>query len=176
MEIVNTISIPIDPALKQNAEGIFRALGITPAQAIALFYKQVELHHGLPFQLTLPQPLSSTMLDPSTLNGNPHGNQVSNGVAAHTDEPESSTVIVDEIELYQSPDQDAMLKEEAVFREMQTQLQEQYPDQYVAIHQGEVVDHDTNNVELIRRRKQNYKDKVVLLRHVDSDPDRVITL
>lgn len=48
------ISTRIDPQLKNNAENIFKDLGLTVAQAITLFYKQVELQHGLPFFLKLP--------------------------------------------------------------------------------------------------------------------------
>ena len=43
------ISAKVDLALKRNAERIFKTLGMTPAQAITIFYKQVELQHGLPF-------------------------------------------------------------------------------------------------------------------------------
>jgi len=30
-------------------------LGIMPSQAIVMFYKQVELHRGLPFAVTVPE-------------------------------------------------------------------------------------------------------------------------
>lgn len=48
------ISARIDPDLKQNAETIFKELGLTTAQAITLFYRQVNLQHGLPFEIKLP--------------------------------------------------------------------------------------------------------------------------
>jgi DNA-damage-inducible protein J len=48
------ISARIDPELKNNAETIFRELGLTTAQAITLFYRQVDLQHGLPFEIKLP--------------------------------------------------------------------------------------------------------------------------
>jgi DNA-damage-inducible protein J len=48
------VSTRIDPALKDNAENIFKRLGLTVAQAITLFYKQVELQHGLPFHIKIP--------------------------------------------------------------------------------------------------------------------------
>ena len=48
------ISARIDPELKQNAESIFKELGLTTAQAITLFYRQVDLQHGLPFSIKLP--------------------------------------------------------------------------------------------------------------------------
>lgn len=49
-----TISARIDDELKQNAEGIFRELGLTTSQAITLFYKQVSLNRGLPFPIQIP--------------------------------------------------------------------------------------------------------------------------
>ena len=44
----------ISPALKTSAEGILSSLGMNPSQAIVLFYRQIELHNGLPFNLRLP--------------------------------------------------------------------------------------------------------------------------
>ncbi|MDU2063396.1 MAG: type II toxin-antitoxin system RelB/DinJ family antitoxin [Sporomusaceae bacterium] len=46
----------IDPGLKQSTEGILAKLGLTPTEAIRLFYQQVELHNGLPFEIKLPNP------------------------------------------------------------------------------------------------------------------------
>jgi DNA-damage-inducible protein J len=48
------ISARIDPELKNNAEYVFKELGLTVAQAITLFYKQVELQNGLPFRIKIP--------------------------------------------------------------------------------------------------------------------------
>lgn len=44
----------IEPGLKQSAESIFQSLGLTTTQAITLFFKQVELRKGLPFEVALP--------------------------------------------------------------------------------------------------------------------------
>ena len=49
-----TIRARIDPDLKENAEHVFRRLGLTTTQAITLFYKQVELRNGLPFEVAIP--------------------------------------------------------------------------------------------------------------------------
>jgi len=48
------ITARIDPDLKNNAESVFKKLGLSVAQAITLFYKQVELQRGLPFHLIIP--------------------------------------------------------------------------------------------------------------------------
>ena len=42
------------PQLKEKAERVFCRLGLTPTQAITLFYKQVEIRNGLPFDLVIP--------------------------------------------------------------------------------------------------------------------------
>ena len=44
----------VDPQLKESAERIFTALGISTTEAIRLFMKQVELHKGLPFPVEIP--------------------------------------------------------------------------------------------------------------------------
>ena len=44
----------LEPELKRHAEEIFRHLGISVTQAITLFYKQVELRKGLPFNVVIP--------------------------------------------------------------------------------------------------------------------------
>ena len=44
----------IDPRLKKSAEGIFSQIGISTTEAIRLFLKQVELHKGLPFPVSIP--------------------------------------------------------------------------------------------------------------------------
>jgi DNA-damage-inducible protein J len=40
--------------LKEKAEHIFRKLGLTTTQALTLFYKQVEIRNGLPFEVAIP--------------------------------------------------------------------------------------------------------------------------
>jgi DNA-damage-inducible protein J len=46
----------IDPKLKKSAERVFSTIGISTTEAIRLFLKQVELHNGLPFPVTIPNP------------------------------------------------------------------------------------------------------------------------
>jgi DNA-damage-inducible protein J len=49
-----TITVRLDPELKEEVEEIFARLGLTTSQSIVLFYKQVLLHQGLPFDIRLP--------------------------------------------------------------------------------------------------------------------------
>jgi DNA-damage-inducible protein J len=44
----------IEPELKEHAEEVFKQLGISVTQAITLFYKQVEIRNGLPFNVVIP--------------------------------------------------------------------------------------------------------------------------
>ena len=44
----------IDSDLKENAENVLQQLGITPASAIQMFYSQIVLKKGMPFELKLP--------------------------------------------------------------------------------------------------------------------------
>lgn len=44
----------IEPELKEQAEGILLSLGIPASNAITMFYKQIVLQRGLPFEVKLP--------------------------------------------------------------------------------------------------------------------------
>jgi len=44
----------VEPALKHKAEAVLDKLGMTPTEAITLFYKQVTLYQGLPFPVRVP--------------------------------------------------------------------------------------------------------------------------
>jgi DNA-damage-inducible protein J len=43
-----------EPMLKKKAENIFKNLGLTATDAITLFYKQVILNRGIPFDIKIP--------------------------------------------------------------------------------------------------------------------------
>jgi DNA-damage-inducible protein J len=44
----------VDPKLKKSADRILSKVGISTAEAIRLFLRQVELHRGLPFSVSVP--------------------------------------------------------------------------------------------------------------------------
>ena len=60
----------IEPDLKEQAEGILSALGIPASNAITMFYKQIVLQKGLPFEVKLPasRPVDVSTLSPEQLN------------------------------------------------------------------------------------------------------------
>ena len=67
-----------------------------------------------------------------------------------------------------------MLREVAAFRALHPHLVQQYPGKYVAIYQGQLIDHDSDPVALLKRINQKYPDKVILRRKVEKDPDPVL--
>lgn len=45
----------IEPEVKEQAENILAQLGIPASNAINMFYKQIILQNGLPFEVKLPE-------------------------------------------------------------------------------------------------------------------------
>ena len=60
----------IEPETKKKAEGILRKLGLSPTEAIRLFYTQITLRNGLPFNISIPNEESVQALDDSRKNRN----------------------------------------------------------------------------------------------------------
>lgn len=59
----------IEPDLKEQAETILNALGIPASNAITMFYKQIILHNGLPFEVKIPEhPLDVSRMTQAQLN------------------------------------------------------------------------------------------------------------
>jgi DNA-damage-inducible protein J len=54
MAKTETIRARVEPELKQEAEAVLKALGLNASEAITLFYQQVALRRGLPFEVKLP--------------------------------------------------------------------------------------------------------------------------
>jgi DNA-damage-inducible protein J len=55
----------IEPQTKEKAEEILRGLGLTPTEAIRIFYKQISLRGGLPFSVEIPNRLTASTLEKS---------------------------------------------------------------------------------------------------------------
>jgi DNA-damage-inducible protein J len=49
-----TISTRIKPELKSDVEKVLKRLGLSTNDAIVLFFHQVRLHKGLPFEVKIP--------------------------------------------------------------------------------------------------------------------------
>ena len=46
--------VRIEPEVKEQAEHILSALGISASSAVNMFYKQIILRRGIPFEIALP--------------------------------------------------------------------------------------------------------------------------
>jgi len=54
MSKTEQVNVRIEPEVKKAAEAVFGKLGLTPSQAVKLFYRQAALQQGLPFELRIP--------------------------------------------------------------------------------------------------------------------------
>lgn len=64
-----------------------------------------------------------------------------------------------------------IIAESEAFQTMHTELLQRYGGEYVAIHNGEVVDHDANLCALNRRIRALYGRIAVLLQQVTEQPE-----
>jgi hypothetical protein len=71
------------------------------------------------------------------------------------------------------PDE-AVSDEIAAYHALHPMLWSRYPKQHVAIHSGQLLDHDENKVALRRRINQRYPNQFVLIRQVEREPERVL--
>ena len=55
MQSSNVLHVRMDSRLKESVSKILESLALTEADAVKLFYRQVELHGGLPFDIKLPE-------------------------------------------------------------------------------------------------------------------------
>ena len=55
MAKTETINIRIEPNLKKQAEEILNYLGLTMSEAVNLFFKQVVINDGIPFEIKKPK-------------------------------------------------------------------------------------------------------------------------
>ncbi len=54
MAKISTVRARIEPELKAEVEKLFKELGISTTEAINLFYRQVKLRNGFPFNVVIP--------------------------------------------------------------------------------------------------------------------------
>ena len=55
MAKTETINIRIEPSLKQQAEETLNYLGLTMSEAVNLFFRQVVINDGIPFEIKKPK-------------------------------------------------------------------------------------------------------------------------
>ena len=49
-----TIQARIDPKIKEEAQKVFKKLNISLSEAISIFFTQVSLNKGIPFEIKIP--------------------------------------------------------------------------------------------------------------------------
>jgi DNA-damage-inducible protein J len=64
------INARIKPELKKEVEQIFSQLGITTTQAITMFFEQIRLTHGIPFELKIPNEETLAAMEDARANRN----------------------------------------------------------------------------------------------------------
>jgi len=52
----------IEPQVKLDAESVLHELGISPTDAIGIFYRQITLRGGLPFAISIPNAQTAATL------------------------------------------------------------------------------------------------------------------
>lgn len=52
----------IEPKIKRQAEGVLHDLGLSPTEAIRIFYRMITLRRGLPFAVAVPNECTASTL------------------------------------------------------------------------------------------------------------------
>lgn len=56
------ISIRMDRITKARAEAVFRHLGLSPTDAVRMFYRRVAMERGIPFEVKIPNKVTQAAL------------------------------------------------------------------------------------------------------------------
>ncbi len=65
-----TVRARIEPNLKTDVENLFKKLGLSTTEAINLFYRQVKLRKGLPFNVVIPNKTTEKVFEDTDANRN----------------------------------------------------------------------------------------------------------
>ena len=55
----------MEPGTKKSAESVLLELGLSPTEAIRIFYRQIVLRRGLPFSVAIPNAITTATLETS---------------------------------------------------------------------------------------------------------------
>ncbi|MEZ4677791.1 MAG: DUF5678 domain-containing protein [Caldilineaceae bacterium] len=67
---------------------------------------------------------------------------------------------------------DPIDREVAAYEALHASLLKRYANQYVAIYQGKLIDHDRDKLALFQRIEEKYPNEFVLMRPVQEQPER----
>jgi len=62
MQKESTVRARIEPQLKAEVERVFKQVGLSTTEAITLFYRQVKMRNGLPFEVVVPNKTTEKVL------------------------------------------------------------------------------------------------------------------
>lgn len=62
------INARVKPELKNDVEKILAQLGISTTQAITMFFEQIKLNRGIPFELKLPNEETQAAMEDARAN------------------------------------------------------------------------------------------------------------
>ena len=62
------VSVRVEPSIKEEAENVLDRLGISSSTVINMLYRQIIMLQGIPFQATIPAPLTREEMDNATFN------------------------------------------------------------------------------------------------------------
>jgi len=67
---IATIRARVEPTLKEDVEKLFKKMGLSTTEAINLFYRQVKLRNGLPFNVVIPNKTTEKVFKDTDANRN----------------------------------------------------------------------------------------------------------
>jgi len=59
------INARIESELKVDVESILKNLGLSATQAINMFYQQIKMHNGIPFEVKIPNAETQRVIEES---------------------------------------------------------------------------------------------------------------
>ena len=59
------INARIESELKVDVESILKSLGLSATQAINMFYQQIKMHNGIPFEVKIPNTETQRVIEES---------------------------------------------------------------------------------------------------------------
>jgi len=59
------INARIESELKVDVESILKSLGLSATQAINMFYQQIKMHNGIPFEIKIPNVETQRVIEES---------------------------------------------------------------------------------------------------------------
>ncbi|MFN8489181.1 MAG: DUF5678 domain-containing protein [Caldilineaceae bacterium] len=69
-----------------------------------------------------------------------------------------------------------LTRETQIFRAMHEQLLNRYAGEYVALHHGQLIDHDVDQLALYLRVDELYPDEIILIKQVCPEVEEVYTI